>query len=167
MAGSRQGREQTTKEYQSKTVGQRKNYGYIQGNTVRKLDISTVIEEEPKKKLSVATRKNREKAVHMNMGYVMFLAVALFVAGVVLVGYIQLQFMNTNSVENIAVLESQLNNLRLENNEEYSRITSSVDLDEVKRVAIEELGMSYASEGQIITFSGEGSDYVRQYALIP
>ena len=40
-------------------------------------------------------------------------------------------------------------------------------LEEVKRVAIQELGMRYAEEGQIVTFDGEGSDYVRQTGEIP
>ena len=41
------------------------------------------------------------------------------------------------------------------------------DLEEVKRIAIQELGMYYAQEGQIISFNGEGSDYVRQTGDIP
>lgn len=167
MAGSRQGKVQTTKEYRNTTAKEKRYNSYVQGNAVRKLDISIAIEEEPKKKLSVSARKNRDKAVHMNMGYVIFLALALLVSGIVLVGYIQLQFKITNSVENIASLKSQLNSIYLENDEEYSRIISNINLEDVKKVAIEELGMSYASEGQIITYSGEGSDYVRQYALIP
>ncbi len=57
--------------------------------------------------------------------------------------------------------------MRLTNDENYSRITSSVNLEEVRRIAIQELGMRYAEEGQIITFNGEGSDYVRQTGDIP
>ena len=49
----------------------------------------------------------------------------------------------------------------------FSRFQSNVDLDEIKRIAIGELGMKYAKEGQVITYSGEGSDYVRQYGDIP
>ena len=73
----------------------------------------------------------------------------------------------TNSVKHIAALESELNQLRRDNDENYSRITSNVDLEEVKRVAIQELGMTYAREGQIVIFNGEGSDYVRQTGDIP
>ncbi len=47
------------------------------------------------------------------------------------------------------------------------RINSNVNLEEVRRVAIQELGMCYAAEGQIITFNGEGSDYVRQMGELP
>ena len=57
--------------------------------------------------------------------------------------------------------------MKLENDETYTKIMSSVDLEEIKRIAINELGMKYAKEGQVITYSGEGSDYVRQYDDIP
>ena len=48
-------------------------------------------------------------------------------------------------------MESELNSLKLSNDEEYSRITSNINLEEVKRIAIGELGMTYAAEGQVIT----------------
>ncbi len=139
----------------------------VQGNTVRKLAIQEELETAPSKKLSHEARKNRDKAVHMNPGYVLFLSVALCVAGFVLIGYIKLQSEITASVKNIATLESQLNEVKLSNDEEYSRILSSVNLEEIKRVAIQELGMHYAQEGQIVSISGEGSDYVTQLQDIP
>ncbi len=146
--------------------------GYVQGNTVRKLQTApnrypVRIEETPRRQISNATRKNREKARHMNMGYVLFLVTAMIISGFILTGYIGLQSDITNSIKHIAKLENQLNNLKLANDEEYSRITNSVDLEEIKRIAIQELGMRYAEEGQIIGFVSSGDDYVRQVADIP
>ena len=103
----------------------------------------------------------------MSAGYVLFLCLALLATGWILVGYITLQSDITNSIKNISVLENELNDLRLANDEEYSRITSDVDLEEVRRIAIQELGMQYAQEGQIVTFASENSDYVKQMASIP
>ena len=62
----------------------------------------------------------------------------------------------------IAALESELNDMKLANDEQLERINSALDMEEVKRIAVEELGMTYAKEGQVIVVSGEGSDYVRQ-----
>ncbi|MDD2972822.1 MAG: cell division protein FtsL [Lachnospiraceae bacterium] len=140
---------------------------YVHGNTVRKRREEEYIREIPKKKVNHAARKNREKAFHMNLGYVLFLSAALVTAGFVLIGYIQLQWQITSSVKNISRLESQLNDLKLDNDEEYNRILASVDLEEIKKVAMNELGMKYASEGQIVVVDGEESDYVRQYTDIP
>ncbi len=103
----------------------------------------------------------------MSAGYVLFLLTALVATGIILVYYIGLQSDITNSVKHISVLERQLNELKVANEEDYSRISSSVDLEEIRRIAIQELGMQYAQEGQIISFASENSDYVKQIAEIP
>lgn len=150
----------------SRRAENRERY-YVQGNTVRKIDVTREIRQEPQRKISNRTRKNRDKARHMSAGYVLFLCAALVVTGFILVNYIALQSDVTNSVEHISRLEKELNDLKLSNDEEYSRITSSVDLEEIKRIAIQELGMQYAEEGQIISFASESSDYVKQMEDIP
>lgn len=145
----------------------RQNRYYVQGNTVRNLQQEQEITERPKKKVNNSIRKNRERAKHMSAGYVLFLGAALAACGMILVYYIGLQSDITNSVKNISRLESQLNTLKVANEENYSRISSSVDLEEIRRIAIQELGMQYAQEGQIISFASENSDYVKQMAEIP
>lgn len=151
-----------------RTSGARtRNSQYINGSAVRKLDVTREIERRPKKKLSNTARKNREKAEHMSPGYVLFLSLALIATGCILVGYIKLQSDITNSIQHISALERELNDLRLANDEEYNRITSSIDLEEVRRIAIQELGMKYAEEGQIVSFTSDNNDYVKQMSLIP
>ena len=146
--------------------GRRTSY-YIEGNTARQLDVRRAIEEQPKKRLSNETRKNRDRAYHMNLGYVVFLMAALVVAGYVLIGYIQMQADITTQMHEIARLESRLYSLQLANDEELTRINSSIDLEEIKQIAMNELGMVYATEGQIVHYTNEGSDYVRQVSDIP
>ena len=143
------------------------NSVYVQGNTARRLQAVPDRTNEPVRKVSARTRKNRERAKHMNIGSVLSMAVAMVAAGFILTWYLTLQSDITNSIKHIAALESELNQLKRDNDENYSRITSDIDLEEVKRVAIQELGMTYAKEGQIVTFNGEGSDYVRQTGDIP
>ena len=139
---------------------------YVQGNTARRLEVLPQIEQQHRR-VSEQTHRNRARARRMNIGYVLFLAVAMVAAGMILTMYLSLQSDITNSIKNISRQEKILNDLRLDNDENYSRITSSINLDEVKRIAIQELGMGYAQEGQIITFNGESSDYVRQTGEIP
>lgn len=145
----------------------RQNAYYVQGNTVRKLQPVREKPERPRKKVNNSVRKNRERAKHMSAGYVLFLSAALVSAGIILVYYIGLQSDITNSVRHIAALERQLNDIKVANEEDYTRISSSVDLEEIRRIAIQELGMQYAKEGQIISFASESSDYVKQLAEIP
>lgn len=141
---------------------------YIDGNTARKLQ--TVPMNRNRKQNDEIKRqqvRRRVKTAPMNFGYIFFMMIAMLVVCVVLIGYVELQADITNKINHISQLESQLNDLRLENDETYTKIMSSVDLEEIKRIAINELGMKYAKEGQVITYSGEGSDYVRQYKEIP
>ncbi len=104
----------------------------------------------------------------MSLGYLLFLSLAMTLMVGTLAFYLSVQSQITNSVKHISALESQLNNLKQDNDEAYNRANGNVDLDEVKRIAIQEYGMTYATEGQIITYSdGGGNDYVRQLAPIP
>ena len=119
-------------------------------------------EEAPVREMPSVVRKNRDKAHHMNAGYVMFLAVALCMAAYILVNYIQLQARLTSLTRDVAAKKSELNVLTLSNDEEYNRIISGIDLEEVKRIAIGELGMVYAQEGQIVEYANVSSDYMRQ-----
>lgn len=137
---------------------------YIYGSEAP--DFKRELESAPRKKLSASTRKNREKAKFMNLPYVLFLVMAMAMTIVMLTGYIRANADVVASVENIASLESRYLDLKTDNDEEYDRIVNAVDLDEVKRIAQEELGMHYAVEGQIITYTDELSDYVRQYSDI-
>ena len=44
---------------------------------------------------------------------------------------------------------------------------SSVDMEEIKTRAIEDLGMQYAEQGQVVEVPGVADDYVRQYKTMP
>lgn len=146
----------------------RRSQYYVHGNTVTKPDVHEEIRKRPRPKVNNNTiRKNRERAKHMNIGYVLFLCAALVATGMILIYYVGLQSDITNSVKHISALERELNDLRVANDEEYSRITSKIDLEEIRRVAIQELGMQYATQGQIIPFTSENNDYVKQMAEIP
>lgn len=138
-------------------------YTYTEGNTIRKLDVTKELHKPYESvEISHTTRKNRDKALYMNLGYVLFLVAALVSTALILIGYIKVQSELTLTIRNIAKLESELNDLKLSNDEDYSRAASSVDLEEIRNVAIGELGMRYAKDGQIINVLGKGSDYVRQ-----
>ena len=98
----------------------------------------------------------------MSAGYVVFLTAALCAAAYILVNYVQLRAALTNLTEEVAGKESRLNYLKVSNDEDYNRIISGIDLEEIKRIALGELGMIYAGEGQIVEYENESRDYMRQ-----
>ena len=55
-------------------------------------------------------------------------------------------------------------NFAKEDNDAYeSQVTSSVDLERIRKIAIGRLGMKYPSNQQTETYATEGGSYVRQY----
>lgn len=66
-----------------------------------------------------------------------------------------------------AALTSEYENMVLDNNLYYDRIMSQVDLKEIEQIAVAELGMTLAGAGQIISYSGDIEDYVKQYEDLP
>jgi cell division protein FtsL len=120
------------------------------------------LDAPPKKKLSTSTRKNRDKAKNMNFAYVCFLSVALFAAAAILISYIQMQADLTNRSNDVARLKTQLHNLQMSNEEARKRVDNSIDMENIKRVAIGELGMTFPEEGQIVTYDNTSSDFFRR-----
>ena len=118
--------------------------------------------QRPGRRMEPVVRKNRDRAHHMSIGYVTFLAAALIASAYVLVNYVQLQADLTNITRSVAAKERELNSLKIANSEEYNRIVSSIDLEEIKHVAITELGMTYAKEGQVVYYTSEDNDYMRK-----
>lgn len=136
---------------------------YIDGNAAKNLQV----ERQPVRRYNEEQKKlkNRYRKAHRNsLKTVLFFATALLICGYVLIGYVRLQSQLTSKTRQIARLESNLNDLKLSNDEELNRINSKIDLEEVKRVAIGELGMTYATEGQIVTYNSSGKDYMRKVA---
>ncbi len=150
------------------------NY-YIDGNTVRRLEgepeerRQRQLEKEQEQKRRQrrrAARRNREREMHISLGYVMFCTTAVCLLGMVCVAYIYLQSGITSKTENISLLESQVADLKADNDAAEKRIDLSVDLDEVKKKAFE-YGMKYAALNQIIYYTVEENDFMDQYSDIP
>ena len=137
------------------------NTEYIYGNTareLRELDTSSYAGIH----LSHQTRRNRERAKHMSPKYVLFLTFAMVCTVVACIQYLMLRSEVTSKVKELAKLETQLNELRAENDDTENRIKGAIDLEEVKYRAMNELGMQYANSDQIVAYECEDTDYVRQ-----
>lgn len=143
----------------------RREEEYVYGNTARALrPLDDEVISRPQ--LSNRARRNRDRHKRMNMGYVLFLTLAIAVTSIGCIQYLKIQSEITNSIKRISTLESQLNELKAENDDTESRIKGAVGLEEIKKRAMEELGMRYATESQIVKYSSDDTDYVRQYVDI-
>ena len=155
---------------------------YTEGNTVRQMSAMPASmpdyreerrrreqeerEAELKRKKRIA-RKQQEKALRNSRRYVVFLTMGAIIFAGFAGFYIKIQSDITARMKTISKLESQIADLRAENDEAYKRISTAVDLDAIKEKAINELGMFYATEKQIVYYTVENDDYMNQYIEIP
>ena len=64
-------------------------------------------------------------------------------------------------------LQEQLADLTEANNTAYNAAADSVNLEDVRNKAMNEMGMVYESQGTVIEYESPASGYVKQYDSIP
>ncbi|MGL5433826.1 MAG: septum formation initiator family protein [Lachnospiraceae bacterium] len=150
---------------------QPKRQDYIYGNAVRKTMPAQRpqrrIQEQPQRRINHTVRRNQEKALYMDLPYVIMLTIAAMCALYICVTYLHMQSTTTARIYHIEKLERELEQQKSENDALASRINTSIDLDYVYKVATEELGMVYANRNQVLLYDKTESEYVRQYEDIP
>lgn len=159
---------------------------YIDGNTVKRLQevpgrrpaasreqsvkhrSTTRTVTAGTQRISRETRRNREKGNEYgtwicNMSLAVVSVAVLFCC----VNYLQLKAELTGRIKSVAGLESEWAQLKEENDAYESQVTSEVDLDQIREIAIGRLGMNYPTDSQKKTYSVPSSSYVRQYQDVP
>ena len=139
---------------------------YVYGNTVRKDNVA-VQSPAKQKEVSQRVRANRSKAMHMSKGYVAFLAIAAVVVLFACMQYLQLQSEITSRSNHITALQQELADAKEANTTRYNVIMNSMNLEEIREIAIGDFGMVYAEADQIIKYQSPTSNAVTQYANIP
>ena len=160
---------------------------YVDGNAVRKVQevpakpyqapgaetARRVRENKPtrlagqSKQLSREAQRNREKAKSMGRGFVIFLAAVSVAVLFCCVNYLQLKSELTGKMKTVASLETELSQIKEDNNAYESQVTSDVDLNTIKKLAIGRLGMNYPADDQKKTYTMPSNSYVRQYQEVP
>lgn len=111
--------------------------------------------------------RNRNRAMNINPAYAVFLVAAAFCAVFLCVMYLRLQSEVVNHSENLTTLQEDLANLTEANNTAYNAAEDSVNLEEIRDKAMNEMGMVYESQGNVIEYESPASGYVKQYDSIP
>jgi cell division protein FtsL len=79
---------------------------------------------------------------------VVFLAVVSVAVLFCCVNYLQLKSELTGKIKTVASLETELSQIKEDNNAYESQVTSDVDLNTIKKLAIGRLGMNYPKDDQ-------------------
>lgn len=138
---------------------------YIDGNTVRVTEMPRPAERpsvrpqvEPKPK--TAPKK-------LNLPYMLTLMLVTVLFGFLCWQYLNLQDGINASAKHIAEMEVRLYDLKNDNAVLDNRLEAQLDLDEVYRVATEELGMVYPDGNTTVLYAASVREYVRQYDDVP
>lgn len=151
------------------------NY-YTDGNTVRELDRPAPQRRPDRQEIERiqrgksrrnAARRNREKALAMNKGFVLFLTLCVALSAAAAVILIRTQSSVSTHLRNISTIESRITDLKADNDAKYKALMTSVDLNEIKNKAMNELGMTYPREDQVIYYTIENENFMDQYSDIP
>ena len=150
---------------------------YIEGNTVRRNQAvpgHAVPKRGPEvpqrsreeiirdRQRRLAAKRNQQRAMAMNRGYVFFLSLATLICCGVCALFIHLQSNITTRMSDIAELETQISEKKADNDAAENRLETTMTLEEIKAKAAG-LGLVYPSSEQIQHYSVESSDYMNQY----
>lgn len=151
------------------------NSAYVGGSTVRKLYVAQPVPSaEPRRREADeerrAKREHQRQLHRANRLNFLYTAAVSGIVGVIF--FICYQYLNLQSTvkanaSRVAQLQSQLNQMISENDEEEIQINTSIDYDKIYETAVNELGMVYPERNQVITYDAGESEYVKQYQDIP
>ncbi|TAH71586.1 MAG: hypothetical protein EWM47_04250 [Anaerolineaceae bacterium] len=170
---------------------QANNY-YIDGNTARKQgyvgqevmrDYSAALERQirdipaperqrptPERQIPTPRRRTHSQPRHLSgisKASLFILTLAIAATLYFCIEFLMLQHQVGKMEKDIVSMERSLINMRNENNASYEQINMVYDLDYVYSIAVNELGMVYPNNNEVITFESTDDSYVRQYADIP
>ena len=112
-------------------------------------------------------RRNQERALYMDLPYVIMLTIASVFTLYLCINYLHVQSSITARMHNIEKMEAQLEQLKAENDALETSINTSIDLNKIYEIATKELGMVYAKKDQVLLYDKTESEYVSQYEDIP
>jgi len=138
------------------------------GNTARKLNIADAPYTDNDVKVAADKEKHKQPKLHHDMDlFTVVVLVASIVAAVYLcVGYLKVQSDIVQMKKNIIALESELENINDLNEVLHMKINSAVDLEYVYDIAVNELGMVFANENDVVNYTRSYNSFVRQYEIV-
>lgn len=141
----------------------------IEGTAARKLAPAMPERRSEERKPAAVPHRHhhRESEGTLSIPYCIFLAAACVLTLMLGANYLQQQALATSSQKKIAALEGELAELKKENADDLNRIETSVDLEKIRDIAINELGMVYATQDNVVLYKNTNHNYVSQYEDIP
>lgn len=149
---------------------------YVEGSAARAYDVEPLRrEQERKRREEEYQRRERERrnpySERLNFRSTPCICVVLIMA-VAAVFYLCFSYVQTQNQlheqrQQVVAIQSDIAQMKEDNEQEYQTVVDSVDLADVYRKATQELGMVRAKKDQVYTYQNKKSDMVKQYGEIP
>jgi len=146
---------------------------YVHGNVVPLPDYHPdslphdEISKPPKKRLDPQIKRNRRREQSLSTGYSAYLLAVSIMVVAICIFYLQLQSDNMRRANHVVSLRHQLTEITEINNTAYQSVVRSIDLDYIRVIAIQELGMVTATSDLVIEYQNPSSSYVTMHNEIP
>ena len=135
---------------------------YIYGTEAPRYERAEQYERDERARHKNAAKVRDRAALSLDIPYVIFLVAAAAVTLALCINYLKLQSQITTSLKNIETQECLLEEYRNDNDAMAARIEAEINLNDIYKVATEELGMVYANKNQVMTFDRTPAEYVIQ-----
>ena len=138
------------------------------GNTARKLNVADTPYIDEDVRVNTEKEKRRQPKLHHDIDlFTVIVMIASLVAAVYLcVGYLKVQSDIVQMKKHIVTLESELENINDLNEVLFLKNNSAVDLEYIYDVAVNELGMVFANENDVVNYTRSYNSFVRQYEIV-
>ena len=149
--------------------GLKKTMYYVDGNTVRKAEevLRPKRPEHHDTYIDRRTKSNRQREHMLDGRAVVYMSLSLVLVALAASFYLYMRSTVSGEREKIASLEDEYIELQSSNDSIQKELDTSVDLNKIKKKAINKLGMQYPKKNQIVYYSVESDDYMEQYENIP
>ncbi|MCF0229971.1 MAG: hypothetical protein HUJ76_09820 [Parasporobacterium sp.] len=161
-------RDYYTDDLTARVQQNRKPQGSVDGSVVRKASPEYNAPVKIKRRGSGRADAAMKKALKRQKRLFIALGIAAS-AAVIMLCAVMLTVVETNGdlSSQIRRREADLDDLKVYNNAKEYEIGRSVDLNEIIRIAVNELGMVRCSEAQIVSYGVKESEYLMQVARVP
>ena len=141
---------------------------FAEGNTVRLANEAEPVRIRlPRERTERQRQASRKVSRQKRMISVFLTGIAAVLLVALCITMLTIAGENNGLKTEISRLESQVSELKSQNDSRQYDLNSAVDLNYVVKVATEELGMIRSTSGQIRTYSTAESEYIQQVAEIP
>ena len=142
-----------------------RSFAYIDGNTVRELEPYVIPEQVERQRIRQQQRRaevsrNRQRQLVIDAGYMLFLTVAVVVTLLVCINFLRLKADVQSATGRLTAAKEEVMDLKAKNDAAYNKALTSVNLEEIRKIATTELGMVPAKKEQIVRFDSNQDDYM-------